>query len=809
MGITSDALGKRAALQVVSGTLPLWDHFEGLGAPLLGSMQSAALFPPTLLLLLPHGQVIEQTFLQFLAGLGTYLFLRRLDLGTAAALAGGVLFELNGVFAWLRNAAFNPIAFLPWLLFVVESLCERATAPWLTRLPFVGLGALAASLALYAGFPEIVYLYTLLIIAWAAVRLVTMPLVQAVDFAGSLAAAALLALVIAAPLLLAFIHILPESELGSHSGTSLVQGSLSPASLLLYLLPYVFGPIVAAPTPSAAAAWSGVGGFLGLTPVLLAVAGLYCGRRQAICWLMAAYSVTSVGVSLGAPLLLPLFLQLPLVGSTLYYRYMDAGSILCCITLGAIFLDELPGMPSLQWRRVRWIALGAVGAVLCLALYFAIPALAELWRPGLGYRSYGFGSIAIASAILIGFALARSQAALITLAVCEGATAFIIPFASFARAHQLDWPLIRFLQRHANLQRVAVVSKTAVLYPNYGAAFGIASINYDNLPVPARTAAYARTRLDPKADALMFRPTVDMSRGDDELRSVARAHIQEYERASVRYMLSSTDPFGTPAYELLLGPGVPVPLALNEQVTFGFRPPGNDIRDAFLLIGTYGGQSDGSLRARLCQGDRCVEATADLSQAADNHFLSLQFASTFQFAQGNDLKITLRKEGGQHPVALWTHPTPPPASLAKPVLVLVSSDMPRLVLESSTIGVFELPNAKAYASAPGCRATTLSHDRFDLECDAPSRLIRREVWMQGWTARVNGARASVQLEDDAFQAVDVPAGRSSLSFRYEPAGVRSSVWPAFGALLVALALLASGSKTCRAPRPSKSPGETT
>ena len=139
MGITADALGKRAALEVLSGTLPLWDHLEGLGAPLLGSMQPAALFPPTLLLLLPHGQVIEQTFLQFVAGLGTYLFLRRLGLGTTAALAGGVLFELNGAFALLRNAVFNPVAFLPWLLYVVESLRQSTATPWRARLRFIGL----------------------------------------------------------------------------------------------------------------------------------------------------------------------------------------------------------------------------------------------------------------------------------------------------------------------------------------------------------------------------------------------------------------------------------------------------------------------------------------------------------------------------------------------------------------------------------------------------------------------------------------------------------------------------------------------
>lgn len=98
-GFTSEALGVRAAKDVLSGKLPLWNLYEGFGAPLLGEMQSAALFPLTWLQALPHGQVLEQALLQILAGAGAFLFLRKLGLGPRAALTGGVLFQLNGVFA--------------------------------------------------------------------------------------------------------------------------------------------------------------------------------------------------------------------------------------------------------------------------------------------------------------------------------------------------------------------------------------------------------------------------------------------------------------------------------------------------------------------------------------------------------------------------------------------------------------------------------------------------------------------------------------------------------------------------------------
>ena len=89
-GVTSQALGTRAALDVLGGHLPLWNHYEGLGAPLLGEMQAAALFPPTWLMALPHGQAIAQALLQYVAGLGAFLFFRRFGLGSPASLAGGL-----------------------------------------------------------------------------------------------------------------------------------------------------------------------------------------------------------------------------------------------------------------------------------------------------------------------------------------------------------------------------------------------------------------------------------------------------------------------------------------------------------------------------------------------------------------------------------------------------------------------------------------------------------------------------------------------------------------------------------------------
>ena len=57
IGFTSQALGHRAALDLISGVIPWWNYFEGAGGPLAGEMNSAALFPPTLLLYFSDGQL--------------------------------------------------------------------------------------------------------------------------------------------------------------------------------------------------------------------------------------------------------------------------------------------------------------------------------------------------------------------------------------------------------------------------------------------------------------------------------------------------------------------------------------------------------------------------------------------------------------------------------------------------------------------------------------------------------------------------------------------------------------------------------
>jgi hypothetical protein len=658
MGFTAYALGRRAAEDWLSGTLPLWNPFEGLGQPLLGEMQSAALFPPTLLLLLPHGQVWEQALLQAIAGFGTYVLLRRLGVSRAAALVGGILFELNGVFAWLRNAIYNPVALLPWLLYVVETLAQ-ARLPWRERLGTISLGALVAALALYAGFPETVYFYGLLVALWAAFRFATLH-GRRLAFLTDLIAFGAWGLLIAAPVLLAFVHFLPEAEVGGHKNDLFQGATLPQQALLLTFLPYAYGPIFAAPLDKVRAVFGGFGGYWGLMPALLAVGGLYAGRRHALTWLMAGWIVFALAVSHGVPGVHDVFMHVPLAAIAAYSRYFNAGWLLCGVLLAARFLDRLPALPNPDRRRAGLISLAVVAIALAVAVTLAWPTLGELWWARLGLRTCLIASGIVAAALLLGFALAlRSRhcvGLLAGLAIAEALVAFLLPLVSNPRIRDFDRPVISFLQTHAGLQRVATVAGAALM-PNFGSAFRIANINYNDLPVPARTVAFVHAHLDPHADAVMFQPTV----GPAHSRAEIEARLPGYLAASVRYLLAPAN----------------------------FFPSGD---------------SAGPVEA----------------------------------------------------------------------------------FRGVTASVYELAGAAPYAEAPGCRVTGERRDRLHAECDAPSLLVRRELFMRGWTAQVNGTPAAVSLVEEAFQGVELPAGASTVSFTYAPAGVRPSCAVALMALLAAL-----------------------
>lgn len=811
-GFTSFALGARAALDLLSGHLPLWNHYEGLGTPLLGEMQSAALFPPTLLLAFPHGQALEQAFLQFVAGVGAFLFFRKFGLGTKAALSGSLLFEVNGVFAWLRNAIYNPVAFLPWLFFAVEGIHAAAMAerPLLRRLPLICVGAAMAALALYAGFPEEVYLYSLLLMGWIALRMAELSVRQTLIFVSDLLLTGLIAFALSAPLLVAFADFLGEAALGGHSGNGFYGAWLNSGAIIQYMMPYIFGPIFASTNQTIRDIWGSTGGYLGFAPVVVALAGFFAPGRRAVKLFLVGWVFVALGVTHGLPGIYQAFMALPLVKVTVSYRYLNTSWIFCVIFLCALFIDRLP---ALAQPMSRWILIGAVACGLLAVVVAGVgawPLVLESWRESYTYHhSFIVGallSVAILSFCIAGATCLGSTGATATvlsgILVAEAMAWFLLPYFSYPREASIDNDILAFLRANIGYQRILNTTE-ASLSPNYGSYYGIPLLNYNDLPAPKATAKYIKATLDPDADENFWVSDRPEQNAADRA-AVFQERLSQYAQAGVKYVLVGADFAFTPAFPILPTGNYAYPLVDGARVKISAQATPTrplSVTAVSLLVGTYNNTSTGHLKVTLCTDATCAEGLSDLGSAEDNKPLRIALNHPVRMEVGTKYTVSIEKLDGDKYVALWMFPfaatntgikiTGNPTIVRNkylPDLRFLSGTEENLVYRGRSMGVYELPNTRDYFSAPSCTFVPLSHDRVNAACTRPSKLIRLELFMKGWSATVNGQPAPISISDGVFQSIDLPAGDVPVRFTYEPPGFRLALAAAAISLLFVCAV---------------------
>ncbi len=503
-GFISQAVSHRAALEWLHLRVPWWNPYEGTGAPLAGEMQSAALFPLTFLTLLSNGQLYEHILLEILAGVSTYLLLRRISVARWAALAAGIAFALNGTFAWLTHATVNPVAFLPLLLLGIEiayaaSLAGRRGGWWLI--------AVAGALSFYAGFPEVAYIDSLLAIGWFAWRSGCLGRERLRALASKGAAGAVAGTLLAGPLLIASIDYVGHANLGTHANGYFGKLHLPGSALPQLLLPYVHGPIFgyADPRFTLIGIWGSVGGYLSTSLLLFGLLGLLSKGRRGLKLVLLVWLVLAVSRMYGVPLLGQVLGVLPGMPDLAFFRYASASIELAIVVLVSLGLDDLARMPPAR-RRVVGIAVASL-AVFALAAIGARPLVDQL-GPVFSQRPYYKGSVAWGAVIVLAAAAAalvrnhRARALLVTVVLAGDAMAlFAVPELSAPRSVSTDLAPVAYLQRHLGQSRFFTLGP---LQPNYGSYFGIASLNANDLPVPSAYTRFVHSRLDGFVDPTVF-----------------------------------------------------------------------------------------------------------------------------------------------------------------------------------------------------------------------------------------------------------------------------------------------------------------
>ena len=506
----------------------------------MAEAQSAALFPPTLLLALDNGQFYEDLLLELLAGIATYLVLRRIGVGRPAGVAGGAAFALNGACAWLATTAFNPVAFLPLLVLGIEcaysaSVARRRGGWWLI--------AVALALSLYAGFPETAYIDALVAIAWFAWRCGCGDREHLRRLIGKGVAGAGAGLLLAAPFLVAFIAALPHEYTGIH-GAAAGHITMPGFALPQLLLPYIYGPPFAYSDPAGhlAAVWDYAGGFIGVSLVFVAALSLLSSRRRGLKLLLGVFLLLVIAKVYGEPPVAGhLLLWLPGGTSVAFYRYSFPAIEFALVVLAALGIDQLTArLTSARVVAAAGLVMLALIGVLAVDARRLVTQLAggnEHSHWPWAQVAWAVGVVAV-STICVLWRGSRRAWILASIVVADVGLMFGIHELSAPRAVRLDEAPATYLQRHLGDGRFFTLGPIA---PNYGAYWGIASLNVDDVPVPSAWTTYIKTRLDPYANPSFFLGRSNAARPPSAPSSEQEllTHLRQYRDAGVSYVVTS------------------------------------------------------------------------------------------------------------------------------------------------------------------------------------------------------------------------------------------------------------------------------
>lgn len=785
-GVTVQALGRLVARDWAHGIVPWWNPYSGVGVPLAGEYQPAAFFLPWVLLLgFDNGVLLLKVALQIVAGLGCWGLGRRLGFARPVAAMGGLLFAFNGSFAWASDAPIQPMAFLPLILLGIEQARDAAgpAGGWLT-LGF-GLGW-----SLLAGFPETAFLDGLLAVAWSLVRLAgegrNWP-----GLARRLALGGVFGLLLAGPQLVAFIDFLPDAFVGSHAGP--IGSPLPAAGFAMWLMPWLHGPIQLDRIPDL---WFGLGGYLGAAPVLLAGLGLAMrsGHEHGLRWMLVGWIVLVVGKTTELQPFAALADAIPMMAHTVVSRYATASVELAVILLACFTVNDWCTGRTLTRKRIA-IGLAAFGAIVLLCLVLAWPISRTM--PGRPRLLSLLLLVVVAGTLttLLRRPPTRRRLGRVALVVVgEALILFALPLTSGRDGGHLDTGTIAFLRANLGLQRFTTLG--GALVPNYGAYWGLASINHNLIPVPQRWSDYLHRAIDPDSDPVQFYGADGGNMAGIRRRAAALApRIDALAGLGVRYLLQDH------GHDWLMVPAVPedgrtdtgfTGLVGSDVLTaiYPHGPPSTmQVGRLSIMLGTFRSQSNGPLLATLCNGTVCAHGSADLRSAVDNGAMSITLDRTVTLRPNQPFRLALAHPDGPR-VAIWLWHRGEAAAPSLPRLGLQDGFAPTLALvhQGEAADIYALPEPAAYAEIRGrCSLRIVSRTRMIADCAAPATLVRRELFLPGWRFRIAGGWQPVAREGVLFQSAALPTGHSVIVFAYAPPHAIFG----WSALLAALAMLAA------------------
>lgn len=788
VGWTNQALGRLVAQDWLHFTIPWWNPYSGIGLPLAGEMQPAAMFLPFVLLLRWQGGIVWlEIVLQIFAGLATYALLRRLDLGRLTALVGGLLYAFSGTFACVPGETIlNVMPFLPLLLHGIEDARDFAHRHRAVVLTGLGIGG-----SILAGFPETAYIDGLFGLLWALFRLLQTR--DRARFATLVAVGGFCGLLVAAPQIVAFADFSIASRVFQAHGMG--DAFIPLRGLAMVVLPNVYG-VVGSYLGShrlLSISW-GLEGYVGALLVLFGIAGLMSRRDRPLALMLALWLAISIGKTFGVQPIAMAVDLLPFMKQTLFWRYSSPSWEFALIVLTGFAFEDLR-----QNRARGAVPFVATVAVVAVAAWFASP-WAPIWHwhgKNLVYLTawferavgFAFGGVALAALAWYGLRGGARRWALGAILVLNSFVLFVVPQFSGRTPGRVDLPAINYLKSRLHLRRFYTLWP---IQPNYGAYFGIPSLNHNYLPSARSWSGYIHDRLAPEVGARdgnifvgIFQPFGPAA----AIHDLIRFH-RNYSALGVRYVVTLP---GT-----TLSPGISFPpdgpgaqgaaLYQGHSIVMRARAPAlvgrlAGVRQVGVYQGTYGNASNGTASIRLCAGGVCGIGQAALKGSPDNGPLKVMLDRSIPLRPGERYTVTITHIDGTNPDAIWMYPTREQAiSVTGPdgrpmpgraMRLLFTNPLPpgllTRVYSDPAMDIWRLGGAAPfYTASAGCTVAAPRLDGATVTCVNAGRMVRRELFMAGWRATDNGAPVNIDAEQTILQSVPLHPGRNELRFAFAP-----------------------------------------
>ncbi|MCL4458521.1 MAG: YfhO family protein [Chloroflexi bacterium] len=364
------------------GVLPLWNPYIFAGTPFLANPQSAVFYPLNVIFLLlptPLAYTYQILLHIFLAGLFTYLYLRKLGTGQLAALVGGVVFMFSGVLvAWAEFATILSTAIWLPLLFLFVELAFRDG-----KIRYALLAGVVLATQIFAGHPQYAY-YA--IIALSLYLLFRLSYIMALNKRPK--DMVRLILIASLPLIVGFAlaaaQLLPTLELRQYisreheSKEWLAGGALPVEHLITFVVPDFWGNPIDN-NYYGKGNYTEYAGYVGILPLFLATTALFA-RRDRYTLFFSILAIFSLALALATPLFKVMQVAVPMFSSfrapqRFLYLYVFSMAILA--GLGADYLIN-----ASRKRGVGIVFFGLLPAILVITgLMILEIAIVRGWLP--------------------------------------------------------------------------------------------------------------------------------------------------------------------------------------------------------------------------------------------------------------------------------------------------------------------------------------------------------------------------------------------------------------------------------------------